>query len=481
MGSVHGQNEDDALRMSTVTPGGTARSIGVANAFGALGADGVSIAINPAGLGIYRTSEVSMTPGLEVNSVASSYYGSVSTNSATRAFFNNLALVINAPSNSGSKWRSSTFGVIYDRQATNRWDRQAVGYGIPSSMLDALALDAEGNLPDELYDNRPFTSALAYETYGIDPADPVDSMGTSYISALPAGALVDQQQTVESKGATSNTSFFYSANYMDKLYVGLSVGIIGHRYSSTTTHTEDTPDGSVDLKSMTFREELGTSGNGLDVKAGAIYRLTDKLRTGLAFHSPRWMQLNDTYITDMRTSFRSAGIDGRTDYSAESPDGLFSYRINTPWRTVLSAGYVTNAGLISIDYEYVDYRNMRLRPMNNVQDPYDFANENAVIRETFRQVHSVRVGTEWRSGNWYYRMGWGILPNAFDKDEARHAAALKTYAAGLGYRTDRLSLDLGVNYQTNGYNYYQYDPMLVDVTRETRSTVRTLVTVAWRP
>ena len=42
------QNETDAIRFSSLSQGGTARSNGMANAFGALGADPVSVAINPA-------------------------------------------------------------------------------------------------------------------------------------------------------------------------------------------------------------------------------------------------------------------------------------------------------------------------------------------------------------------------------------------------------------------------------------------------
>ncbi|MBK7114289.1 MAG: hypothetical protein IPH60_17850 [Flavobacteriales bacterium] len=72
--NVSAQNETDALRLSSISPGGTARSIGLANAFGALGADGVSIAINPAGMGLFRTSEISLTPGFDVNNVRSNYW-----------------------------------------------------------------------------------------------------------------------------------------------------------------------------------------------------------------------------------------------------------------------------------------------------------------------------------------------------------------------------------------------------------------------
>ena len=41
---------------------GTARSMAMAGAFTSLGADLTSMAINPAGLGMYRRNEISITP-----------------------------------------------------------------------------------------------------------------------------------------------------------------------------------------------------------------------------------------------------------------------------------------------------------------------------------------------------------------------------------------------------------------------------------
>ena len=476
------QNEDDALRVSTVAPGGTARSIGLANAFGALGADGSSISINPAGLGLYRTSELSLTPGFDVNGANSLYYGSKATDSQSRFYFGNMTLAVNSPSKSGSDWRSSTFGIIYDRQATHHWARQATGDRVPSSILDDFASQAEGILADDLFDALPFTSGLAYDTYGINPVDPTDTLGTSYAAALPFGADVSQSHTIDSRGANNTTSFFYAANWMDRLYIGFSLGIVGHRFTRTITHQETTLDEAIDLKDLTYKENLATTGNGIDLKAGLIARLSDRFRLGVAFHSPQWTQLNDAYTHLMTTNFRTADSEGRTSYTSTSPDGIFNYRVHTPWRTVLSAAYIAGGhGLVSVDYEYVDYGNARFKPSNKLVDPYDFALENEVIKERFRPVHSVRVGTEWRNGNWYFRLGWGFVPDAYEKTDPLHGQAQRTYAGGIGYRTDHLGIDLGLNYVESSTNYYQYDPALVDVTMEDRSTVRTLVTVSLRP
>lgn len=476
------QNEEDALRGSYAAPGGTARSLGMANAFGALGADGVSIAINPAGMGLYRKSEMSFTPALEVNGVSSRYYGLSSSDTKTRFYFGNLALALYAPSENGSDWRSSTFGVVYDRQATHHWARQATGKGISTSILDDFASQATGTPYPELADALPFSSGLAWEAYGIDLLDPNDTASTDYVATLPFGAQVDQTNTVDSRGAINNTSFFYSGNYMDKLYVGMSVGIVGYRYRHVMTHTETVPDENIDLKDLSYKEELTTTGNGVEVKAGFIYRFHDRFRAGAAFHSPMWLQLNDAYLTRLSTTFRSADSEGRSSYTASSPDGVYNYRVVSPWKTVVSAAYVAGAyGLVSVDYEYADFTKMRLRRSNRLVDAYDYTAENETIEAAFRATHSVRVGTEWRAGNWYFRMGWAFVPDPYERNDPRHGQALRTYAGGLGYRTDHVGVDLGVNYAERTTNFYQYDPTLVNTTVEQRSNIRTLVTVSLRP
>ena len=474
------QNEEDALRASMIAPGGTARSLGIANAFGALGADGACISINPAGMGLYRTSELSLTPGIEFNKVTSTYDGSAASNSKTRFNFSNLNLTLHSPGDKGSDWRSGTFGVVYDRQATAHWRRQASAKKLPTSILDAFAYEAEGVLADDLYDALPFSAGLAYDTYGIDPLDPQDTTSRSYVANLGQGSLVDQTHTIDSRGAISTTSFFYSGNYMDRLYLGISLGIVGVRYTHTMTHSETTV--NEDLKDLRYKEDLTINGNGIDVKAGVVYRFHSRFRGGLAFHSPRWMQLNDVYVHHMNTNFITPDSEGRTAYTASSPEGNYSYRTHSPLRVVASAAYIAGEhGLISVDYEYADYGNMRYKPSNELLDPYDFAAENAAIVSSFRPVHAVRAGTEWRSGNWYFRMGGSITPDPYEESDPRHGVAQRTYTGGLGYRTAHLGVDLGVEAARRTSRYYPYDATLAGIINEQRSIVRSLVTVSIRP
>ena len=73
--STFAQNDIDALRYSKTTFGGTARYMGLCGAFGALGADFSVLSTNPAGIGLYKSSEFTITPTLYYGATNSSYNG----------------------------------------------------------------------------------------------------------------------------------------------------------------------------------------------------------------------------------------------------------------------------------------------------------------------------------------------------------------------------------------------------------------------
>src|SRR5674536_391977 len=72
---VIAQNVDDALRYSQSFYGGTARFMSMGGAFTALGGDISSLSQNPAGLGVFRSSEITLTPQLFHINTAASFNG----------------------------------------------------------------------------------------------------------------------------------------------------------------------------------------------------------------------------------------------------------------------------------------------------------------------------------------------------------------------------------------------------------------------
>ncbi len=471
---VFAQSEDDALRYSFMQPGGTARSVGIGGAFGAVGADPSSISLNPAGLGLYTTSEMSITPTLEVNDARSTHYGSSSTGTADRFFINNLAVILSAPTKPGNNWRYTTFGLVYDRVASHYWSRVASAEGVKTSLLETFAAEAAGTAAGDLYNAFPFSAGLAWDAYAIDP---LDTVALTYTPAIPFASPVTQQHEITSQGATKTTSFFFAANYDDRFFVGASLGIVGLRYDRVTEHRETTEDLALPFRSFSYREDLTTRGNGIDLKIGGIAKATEQLRLGLSFHSPLWVNMNDAYRTTLRTSFRNGD-----SYEISSPDGSYAYRLRTPWKLVGSASYIFGkSGLVSVDVEWNDHRTAKLNRSLDIVDSYDFAQENRAIRALGANTVNLRAGTEWRTGNIYYRAGAGYYPSAYADGDPRSGDALIRFGGGLGYRSERISVDVALDTGKRTGGYFQYDPSLVQATTEQLTATRGMLTFAYRP
>ena len=71
--NLNGQTAVDALRYSRIFYSGTARFQGLGGAFGAVGADFSVIAVNPAGIGLYKSSELTFSPSFWLGNTSSSY------------------------------------------------------------------------------------------------------------------------------------------------------------------------------------------------------------------------------------------------------------------------------------------------------------------------------------------------------------------------------------------------------------------------
>ncbi|NOR76732.1 MAG: hydrocarbon degradation protein, partial [Draconibacterium sp.] len=94
---MQAQDFVDVLRYSQIQVQGTARSGAMGNAFGALGGDFTSTSINPAGLGLYRSSEFTITPQSTNTNTESLYYGTKMTGSDYKFSLNNISYVSAIP------------------------------------------------------------------------------------------------------------------------------------------------------------------------------------------------------------------------------------------------------------------------------------------------------------------------------------------------------------------------------------------------
>lgn len=439
------QNELDALRFSMTDPGSTARFIGMGGAFGALGGDFSTLSLNPAGLGIYRSSEFTITPSMSYQSVQSGYFGTTEEDIKYNFNLGNVGLVFSMPLGRGSDeagWKYFNLGFGMNRHNNFNTNWRAEGFNNRNSLMTSMLEGAnrQGSL-DNLDD---FSTGLAWDTYLLDVFD-----GQFFVD-MPDGNVLQRMDAVIS-GSMREFVLSAGANYNDVLYLGATVGIPSIHYEEETVYGETDPQGFNEVfNSLTYTNWHETRGSGFNVKLGAVVRLFDILRLGAAVHTPTFYSLEDTFRSSMRSDLN---LDYDTDF-ASSPTGKFEYELNTPLKAIGSVGLVLGEyGIISMDYEYADYTTARLRSQD-----YMFTDENRAIRNNFDAQHIIRLGGEVRLSPVSLRAGYGYYSNPYK--EAIDNAQRSVISAGFGIRDRRYFLDFAY-----AYSFFSeaYEPYVVEM------------------
>ncbi len=456
-GWTQAQNEEDALRYSQLfDAGATARSMSMGGAFGALGGDLYSIHINPAGLGVFRRSALAFTPTFMHDKTSAVYLNSYDDDIENHFSMGNAGGVWAYNTGQSEGWVNFNLGFSYAKR-TDFWKNVRIrGVNDHSSMLDDFANRADGYSADELY---PYGELLAYNTWLIDTVrgNPLDyETVLSQYGDQPNSTYGElQRRSIYTSGSSNEYVFAFATNYSYKLYVGGTFTIRNIQYESSMIHSEDDRTNTIyDFDYFDYRYHLRTYGNSFTGSLGTIIRPVPILRIGAAVHFPGVLRLHDSYFASIESGFDTPDQDGNKVYRDDSPNGYYDYRLTTPWRFVgsLAFQYKTYA-LVSLDYEFIDYRGMRLRSMDGT---YDFNQENNNIRTAYRGAGNVRGGVEVTLRKYAIRAGAAYYGSPYTSGELNKNASFMAYTAGLGYRTREFSIDLGYRYMTHDENYVLY-------------------------
>jgi hypothetical protein len=486
------QNTDDALRLSLTRPSGTARSISLGDAMGALGGDYSSIGINPAGIAVYRSSEFTFTPSLHLNQTSSDYYGYTGDEDKYSLPLQQIGYIgTYKPLHETSSGLISThFAIGYSRNNSFKKNTYIQGNGIYSSLLDEFVYLADGLDPSE-FDTR---TGLAYDSYLFDPI-PDDTENNYYhaFEYLDSDTIpqwgpesgINQRRLLTEKGNSGNFDLSFGANFSNAFYLGGTLGIATFNYKKEMQHYEEptASDTWTYLESYTFTEKLNTSATGVNLKVGAIYKPTKSLRIGAAFHSPTYYSVDEDY------SYQTYLPANFSDYSGyDSPYGEYSYNFNTPYKAIGSAAYTFgNKGMISVDYEFTDYASMKFKSQENtITDKEDTNERNDDIKDTFNATHNIRVGGEYKPTETFsLRAGYGYFQSPYNKDYMNSDDSYQTFSGGFGYRMNNMFVDVAyrMRLEKNTYSLY-YSGYVADEDQEPATITSKLhelaVTLGWR-
>ena len=443
LGSSNAQNEFDVLRYSNTDFYGDARFHAMGGSFGALGANMSSLSVNPGGLGVYKSSDFSFTPGFHYNYTESNLDGNTSNDGKLNFHFANAGLVGNFKSS--GKWKSISLGIGYNR--TSNYNASiSVNSTTDSSALNTYVneLNADGGIfEDNISDVFPFTSSLAYQTYLVNPI----GGSTQYDHVFANSKNITQTTTYETRGGSGETFFALGGNYSDKLYLGALIGVPNERYvyDRNYTETSDPTDTLTEFSSFTIHDYVKTTGSGFNLKLGMIYKVVDWFRVGAAFHTPTLYSLTDEYNSSISAEKKDGSV-----LTEETPYGSFDYLVTTPYRFVTSGSVIMGRrGVINVDYEIIDYSTARILQDTEAGAFADFSIENQNIKSNFEMTQNLRVGTEIRLDPFRLRLGYRLQGDPLNgKFDFNNGSSI--YSGGVGIKADGYYFDLA--YSLKQYN-----------------------------
>lgn len=457
------QNEVDALRYSQNFYGGTARSVSMGSAFGALGGDFSCLSTNPAGIGVYRKTELTFTPSLFYSSNKSTYLGSGFSDYKYNFNLNNFGFVAAFNSGEDNGWVNLNIGFGYNRLNNFHKNVLIKGANDNNSMTDYFALRANGQSPDELIsDGSYFNEGLAWDSYLINPDTSISNL---YHSAFGNYGEI-QRKSIKSEGSLGEYLFSMGANYSHKFYLGGTIGIQSVKFEENSVYKELDEDNIIDnFSSFTFNQHLKTSGAGFNFKLGTIFRPVDWVRFGFAIHTPTLLVLEDVYSNSIESDLED------TTLSFSSKEGKYLYELSTPLKAMGSLAFIIKkVALISVDYEFVDYSTARLRA-----DDYDFYDENNNIQMNYTAASNIRAGAEYRFENYAFRGGYSIYGNPFNTSNMDNNTTRTSYSLGFGIREENFFFDLAFVHSISKEKYYLYNPNMVKNDPATISTTNNQV------
>ncbi|HOY32268.1 MAG TPA: hypothetical protein PKW80_10350 [Bacteroidales bacterium] len=438
-GEVVAQNEVDALRYSQINYGGTARSLAMGSAFGVLGGDFSSLSLNPAGIGIYSGKELTLTPSNYFVNVKSKYNNNSTDDLKYKFNLNNAGVVLAFTPKKESVCKGIQIGFGFNRLNNYSYNGFYEGANSTNSIMDDFLDKAQGIQPQELGE---FDTKLAFNTYLIDTSGGL----TNYISPVLQGGVL-QSKSVMASGSGNEMVLTVGGNLNDKLYIGGTVGFPFVRYTENSIYEEtDEGDTLADFKKMEYHNYLETQGSGFNFKFGIIYKITDWVRIGASIHTPSFYSMKDRWNSDIEANY-----DDGTRYSSESPKGVFDYQLNTPFRVNGGVAFVIKKfALISGEYEFVDYRNARLR-----SSTYRFSEENKAINNLYTYQSNVRAGFEIKYDIASFRGGYTFSSNPYASKEINDGTR-HSFSGGVGLRFNKYFFDIAYIYSMWKEKIYLY-------------------------
>lgn len=438
---------------------GTARYVAMGGAMEALGADISTMGTNPAGIGMFRHSNISLSMGLVSQGDATNAVGG----STTNASFDQLGFVY-----SYRNGKTSFINVGVNFHKSRNFDMiLSAASQLGNASLNKLTY-AKGNC-DLVYEAKQ-------EKLDDGTIIDVPNFKAPYITCSQLDDLfgphlnwdnVDKTWGYDNansfrfdrahEGYIGEYDFNVSGNINNRIYLGLTVGVHDVHYKHYSEYVEQ-----MQLFQCTVADRREITGTGFDIKAGVILRPIESspFRIGLSIASPTFYELktaNYSYISDGNLRFDTGSINDareRTNYK---------FRLYTPWKFGVSLGHTIGSQVaLGASYEYADYGSMDTRYITDEYyddwtDTYSSRSEsdrvmNDHTAKTLKGVHTLKLGAEIKpTRDLALRIGYNYVSPMYQKEGFKDGT-LNSDASYISSATDYTNWD-ATNRFTCGFGY----------------------------
>lgn len=511
---VYGQTSYEALRLTGGDLNGTARFVGMGGAMGSLGGDISTMFTNPAGIGLYRSSDLNLSLSVTTLGSKSKFNGTDKTENKTTVPLDEVGFVW-SNNMEQSSLRYLNFGFAYKRHkgfsknftmtgglsdgnlVTSQQQQMSTmlnGFDQEMTSINSNTIDLGGITSDDYrYPFAQYGSQRYYVPWLVllaaDGGLLDNSKGT--VRSLPTNCYYHGEE----KGGVDEFDMNFAINLNDQFYFGATVGLYYVDYNRYSYYEESDNNGLI----YSLENWYGTDGNGFDIKLGTVIRPIEDspFRFGLAVHTPTWYRLTDknaAYLfSDFTNDKTGKHLEMDTRWSDAYGDDYYTdYRLQTPWVFNASMGYTFGSmAALGLEYEYADYSTSKLK----YDDGDDMSDANDMISNNFKGVSTFKAGLELRPvPQFAFRLGFNNMTAACSKSsyktlplnsvqtdtEYLNALDAQNYTFGLGYTGDNFYLDMAYQYSVRHGEFYPFDNTDLSATKVTDSRSQLLFTIGTR-
>ncbi len=461
--SLFAQEPADALRYSWITSSGTARQQAVGGAMASLGGDISAAYVNPAGLGFYKTGDFVLTPGYNFLNNNSTYYGRSEKDKKNGFSFGTTGVVLGTGTERDRKGKSSGMAVALAINRTANFGSNILyrGANNQSSYSQKFLEEIKNNNErdaNNVAGNYPFGTSLAFNAYWIDTVAGGTSGNYQFQTRAPIATGLLQENAVTSRGGITELALAFAGNSKDKFYFGGTIGVPFLRYEKQATFTEAdaTSNGANKFDFASITENLTTSGTGVNLKMGFIFKPVEYVRLGLAIHTPTFYMMNDKYnasVTANTESYKGM-LTQESGLFTNGTDADFKYRMFTPYRIMASASYVLREiedvrkqkGFLTADIEYVNYAasSFTTDPLGDESQATKnyLKSLNSAIDKAYKGALNFKAGGELKFTTIMARLGAAYYGNPYKDLGHAEKGSRFSVSGGLGYRNKGMFIDL---------------------------------------